>query len=149
MTHRQIETITFGTCLVICAPAHTHTHTHTHTHVHTHFEIGTGTVGPPSLQTLVRGGLFFFCHTFFQQGGSELPWGGGGCPHDCGSVFFSLFHMCILSIKYEPVSSMNQFQILTNFKLQVCHAMLCSVVVCCGLVRCKVVSCGVVWRDVL
>ena len=31
MTHRHIETITFGTCLVICA--HTHTRTHMHAHI--------------------------------------------------------------------------------------------------------------------
>ena len=48
MTHRHIKTITFGTCVVICA------HTHTHTHARTHFDIGTGTVGLPSLSVLVR-----------------------------------------------------------------------------------------------
>ena len=29
MTHRHMETITFGTCLVICARTHTHTRAHT------------------------------------------------------------------------------------------------------------------------
>ena len=63
MTHRHIETITFGTCLVICA--HTHTHTHTHTHAHTHFDIGMDTVGLPSLQALVgAGGVFAFVKHF-------------------------------------------------------------------------------------
>ena len=71
MTHRHIETITFGTCLVIFARARTHTHTHTH--AHTHFDVGTGTVGLPSLQALVGGeggGRLCFCHTFFTEGGA-------------------------------------------------------------------------------
>ena len=50
MTHRHIETITFGTCLVICA------HTHTHTYARTHFYMGTGTLRLPPTQALVRGG---------------------------------------------------------------------------------------------
>ena len=54
MTHRHIETITFGTCLVIFACARTHTQTHTH--ARTHFDVGKGTVGLPSLQALVGGG---------------------------------------------------------------------------------------------
>ena len=56
MTQRHMETIAFGTCLVICAHTHTHTHTRTHTHAHTHFDIGTGTVGVPCLQALSGGG---------------------------------------------------------------------------------------------
>ena len=66
MTHRHIETITFGTCLVICA----HTHTHTHTHAHKHFDIGTGTVVLPSLQALVGGGGVFAFVTHFSGGGA-------------------------------------------------------------------------------
>ena len=79
MTHRHIETITFGTCLVIFARAHTHTNTHTH--ARTHFVVGTGTVGLPSLQALVGGGCRCFCHTFFRGGGgleNYLGRGGGG-----------------------------------------------------------------------
>ena len=64
MTHRHMETITFGTCLVICARAHTQTHTH----AHTHFEIGTGTVGVPCLQALNGGGALLLSHIF--QGGA-------------------------------------------------------------------------------
>ena len=60
-------------------------------------------------------------------------------------VFFSLFHMCILSIKYESLTNMNLFEVAGV----PCYAMLCSVVVRCGLVRCKVLSCGVVCRGVL
>ena len=63
MTHRHMETITFGTCLVICARAHTHTHMHTH--AHTHFDIGTGTVGVPYLQALRGGGGGFAFVTHF------------------------------------------------------------------------------------
>ena len=65
MTHRHIETITFGTCVVIC------THKFTHTHARTYFDIGTGTVGLPSLQALVRGGggaSLLLSHIF--QGGA-------------------------------------------------------------------------------
>ena len=74
MSHRHIETIALGTCLVICA--HTHTHTHTHTHVRTHFDMGPGTVGLPSLQALGGGGHLCFCHTFF-RGGLRTTFGGG------------------------------------------------------------------------
>ena len=63
MADRHIETITFGTCLVIFADAHTHTH------AHTHFDVGTGTVGLPSLHALVGGGRLCLCHTFFRGGG--------------------------------------------------------------------------------
>ena len=75
MVHTHIETITFGTCLVIFARAHTHTHTH----ARTHFDVGTGTVGLPSLQALVGGERLCLCHTFF-RGGLEnyLGCGGGG-----------------------------------------------------------------------
>ena len=65
MTQRHIETITFGTCLVICA----RTHTHKHTHARTHVDIGTGTVGLPSLQTLGWGGGRFACVKHFSGGG--------------------------------------------------------------------------------
>ena len=71
MTHRHMETIRFGTCLVICARADTHTH------ARTHFDIGTGTVGVPYLQPLSGGGGLCFCHTFF-SGGLENYVGGGG-----------------------------------------------------------------------
>ena len=76
MTQGHIETITFGTCLVICA----RTHTHKHTHARTHFDIGTGTVGLPSLQTLGwGGGALCLCQTFFGGGGSGLEnYLGGG-----------------------------------------------------------------------
>ena len=66
MTHRHIETMTFGTCLVICA----HTHTHTHTHAHTHYDIGTSTVGLPSLQALGWGGGRFAFVKYFYGGGA-------------------------------------------------------------------------------
>ena len=74
MTHRHIESITFGTCLVICAP----THTHTHTHARTHFDIGTGTVGQPSLQALVGGGRasLLSSHIFSGGGGFRTTLGG-------------------------------------------------------------------------
>ena len=87
MTHRHIETITFGTCLVICA------HTHTHTHARTHLDIGTGTMGLPSLQALVGGGggRLCFCHTLF-TGGLRTTLGRGGWTQGSGRVFFSLFH---------------------------------------------------------
>ena len=62
MTHRHMETITFGTCLVICA------HTHTHTHAHTHFDIGMGTAGVPSLQALSGGGGALLLSHIFQEG---------------------------------------------------------------------------------
>ena len=68
MTHRHMETITFGTCLVICA----RTHTRARTHAHTHFDIGTGTVGLLCLQALSWGGGLCFCHTFFGGGGGGL-----------------------------------------------------------------------------
>ena len=71
MTHRHLETITFGTCLVICA------HTDTHTHASTHFDIGTGSEGLPSLQALVVGGgaSLLLSHTL--EGGLENYLGGG------------------------------------------------------------------------
>ena len=65
MTHRHIETITFGTCLVICARARTHAHTH----ARTNFHIGTSTVGLPSLQALGWGGGFAFVKHFSKGGG--------------------------------------------------------------------------------
>ena len=71
MTHRHIETITFGTCLVICANAHTHTY------ARTHFDIGTGTVGLPSLQALVGGGASLLLSQIL-KGGLENYLGGGG-----------------------------------------------------------------------
>ena len=74
MTHRHMETITFGTCLVTCACAHTHTHTHTH--AHTHFDIGTGTVGVPCLQALSGGGALLLSH-IFHGGGLRTTLGGG------------------------------------------------------------------------
>ena len=55
-----------------------HTHTHTHTHAHTHFEIGTGTVGVPSLQALSGGGSFAFVTHFSRSGLSTTLGGGGG-----------------------------------------------------------------------
>ena len=81
MTHRHMETITFGTCLVKCA----YVHTHTHTHAHTHFDIGMGTVGVPSLQALSGGGGGFGFVTHFSGGGLRTTLGGvglmgpGGC----------------------------------------------------------------------
>ena len=66
MTHRHMETITFGTCLVICAP----THKHTYTHAHTHFDIGTGTVEVPCLQALSGGGASLLSHIFQGGGGA-------------------------------------------------------------------------------
>ena len=67
MTRRHMETITFGTCLVICARAHTRTHTRTH--AHTHFDMGTGTVGVPCPQALSGGGALFLSHILRGGGG--------------------------------------------------------------------------------
>ena len=104
-------------------------------------------MGLPFRQVLVAGGRGVFVFVIHNSrgggggfrttsaGGVELR-GVGGFPFPCLKSAFC--H-----------SNMNQFQITTNFKLHVCHAMLCTVVVCCGLVRCKVVSCGVVCRAVL
>ena len=121
----------------------TQTHTHTHTHARTYFDIGTGTVGLPSLQRLVRGGRLCFCDTLFKGGlenylglgGVELR-GLGGCSFLCftGGVLFDFYDTGLRNCK---------------FKMQVCHAMLCSVVVCCGLVRCKSLSCSVLWCGVV
>ena len=49
--------------------SHMCSHTHTHTHAHTHFDIGTGTVGLPSLQALVGGGGSLLSSHIFQGGG--------------------------------------------------------------------------------
>ena len=138
MTHRHLETITLGTCLVIC----THTHTHTHTHARTHLDIGTGTVGLPSLQALVGGGGLCFCHTFL-RGGLENYLGGGFELRGLGGCSFLCFAGVFL-LDFCDIGLTNY-----NFKLQVCHAMRCTVVVCGGLVRCKVVSCSVVCCGVL
>ena len=83
MTHRHIETITFGACLVICA------HTHTHTHAHTHFDIGRGTVGLPSLQPIVGGwgGASLLLSHIFQRG-LENYRGGGDSRVREGALFF-------------------------------------------------------------
>ena len=89
MRHRHMQTITFGTCLVICARAHTHTHTHSH--AHTHFDIGTGTVGVPGLQALSGGGALLLSHIFQGGGASELPWG-GGWTQGSARVFCSSLH---------------------------------------------------------
>ena len=85
MTHRHIETITFGTCLVICG------HTHAHTYARTHFDIGTGIVGLPSLQALVGGGASLLSSHIFQGGLRNYL--GGGWTQGSWRVFFSLFHM--------------------------------------------------------
>ena len=124
MTHRHIETITFGTCLVICA--HTHTHTHTHTHARTHFDIGTGIVGLPSLQALGGGGGVFAFVTHFFWGGHENCLGGEVELKGLGGCFFLCFTGGFL-LDFYDIGLTN-----CNFKLQVCHAMLCSVVVRCG-----------------
>ena len=122
---------------------HTHTHTHTHTHIaRTHFDIGTGTVGLPSHQALVGGGLCF-CHTFF-RGGLNTPWGEGGLNSGVWEGVLFFVSQVVFLLDFYDIGLTN-----CNLKLQVCHAMLCSVVVCCRLVRCKVVSCGVVCCGVL
>ena len=74
MTHRHIETITFGACLVICA----YTHKHRHTQTHRHSDIGTGTVGLPSLQAYVGVGASLLLSHFFQGGLENYLAGGGG-----------------------------------------------------------------------
>ena len=101
--HIEGQEVMGSTCLVICAP--TPTHTHTHTHARTHFDIGKGTIGLPSLQTLVGWGVFAFVTHFLGGGGaSELPWGRvelgcvGGCSFLCFTGAFCQ-------------SNMNQFQI--------------------------------------
>ena len=140
MTHRHIETITFGTCLVIFARTHTHTHTNTHTHTHTHtharthFVVGTGTVGLPSLQALVGGGCRCFCHTFF-RGGLEnyLGRGGGGVElmglGGCSSL-------CFIGV------------FLLDFVGWTCQTAISScrcAMQCCAVLWCVVVSLGVMW----
>ena len=76
MTCTHIKTITFGTCLIICVPTHTHARTHAHTHTHTHacihFDMGTGTVGLPSLW----GGASLLSSHIFLGGGLENCLGG-------------------------------------------------------------------------
>ena len=64
MIHRHMETITFGARLVICA----RTRTHAHTCTHTHFDIGTGTMGVPSLQALSGGGGALLLSHIFPEG---------------------------------------------------------------------------------
>ena len=80
MTHRHIETITFGICLVICALTHTHTHARTRTHARKHFDIGTGTVGaalPSSVGWLPGGGVSLLLSHMFTGGGVENYLRGG------------------------------------------------------------------------
>ena len=117
---------------------HIITHTHTHTHIaRTHFDVGTGTVGLPSLQALVGAGAFAFV-THFSRGGLRTIFGGGGVElTGLGGCFFLCFAGGFLLEFFDTGLTK------CNSKLQVCHAMLCSVVVCCGLVKCKVVWCVV------
>ena len=72
MTHRHIEAITFGTCLVICAGAHTHVHAHILTRARALWGC------PPFKRWLGGGGRLCFCHTFFRWGLRTTLGGGGG-----------------------------------------------------------------------
>ena len=94
MTHGHRETITFGTCLVICA--RTHTHTRAQTHAHTHFDIGTGTMGVPCLQAMSGGGGALLLSHIFSGGGwlENYLGGGGGWTRGSGRVFCSSLHRC-------------------------------------------------------
>ena len=76
MTHRHIETITFGTCLVICA--HTHTQTHTHTYMHAHILTWARALWgcPPFKRWLGGRASLLLSHSF--HGGLENYLGGGG-----------------------------------------------------------------------
>ena len=72
MTHRHIETITFGTCLVICAPPPPHTHARTHfSHRHRHR-------GAALFSSLGWGGVFAFVTFFRGGGGLRTTLGEGG-----------------------------------------------------------------------
>ena len=91
MTHTHIETITFK---IWYQSSHmcSHTYTHTHTHARTHFDIGTGTVGLPSLEG--GGGIFVFVTLFSGGKGLRTALGGvelrgvGGCSFLCFTVAF-------------------------------------------------------------
>ena len=125
MTHRHMETITFGTCLVICAYAHTHTHTHTHAHAH--FDIGTGTVGVPSFQALSGGvGCFGFL-THFSGGGLRTTLGGGGVGlkglGGCSVLRFTGG----FSLDFINVDDETQFRSCT-YAMQCCAVLWCVVV---------------------
>ena len=136
MTHRHVETITFGSSLVVCARARTHTHMHAHILTWARAPWGYA----PFKRWLGGGrGVFAFV-THFSRGALELPWAGGGVELGGGAGGCSF--LCFTSgflLDFVGIDLTN-----CTFKLQVCHAMLCSVVVCCGLVRCKLVSCSVV-----
>ena len=149
MTHRHIETITFGTCLVIFARAHTHTQTHTHTHTHarTHFVVGTGTVGLPSLQALVgRGGGVVAFVTHFSGGGLRTTLGGGGvelrglggCSSLCFTGVFLLDFVgwtcqtAISSCRYAMQCCAVLWCVVVSLGVMWCHRVWCAVV-CCGL----------------
>ena len=91
MTHKNIETITFRICLVICAHTQTDTNKdiHTHTYTDTHFDTGMRTPGLPSLQALVLGKGVFAIFTNFS--GSAKNYAGWGWNSVVGEgVFFRL-----------------------------------------------------------
>ena len=91
MTPRHIETITLGTCLVMCAPLPPHTR-----HTRTHFDIGIWHCGAalPSSIGWGGGGFAFVTHFSGGGGGSVLSWGGvelrgvGGCFFFVSQVHF-------------------------------------------------------------
>ena len=115
-------------------------HTHIHTDARTHFDVGTGTVGLPSLQALGggRGASLLLSHIF--QGGIE-NYGGVELRGMGGCSFLRLTGGFILD--YLDVRLTN-----CNFKLQC--AMQCSIVLWCvvvslGVKWCGVLCCSLLW----
>ena len=173
MTHTHIETNTVGACLGICALPNT-----TETDARTHFDIGTGTVGLPSLQSEDEGVSFLSSHGFQRRGGGlRTAWGGGGCTWGCGRGIFSSFRSFLLSCHSHMVEKI-RVQILgmpcyvvwcsgvfwsmrcemvsrgvVLWFAVVVHLLWCDVVygvvVCCGLIRCAVVLCVDMWCGVV
>ena len=116
-------------------------HMCSNTHTHTHFNVGTSTVGLPSVQACIGGGgggSFLSSQIFHRGGGWDLrtAWGLGECS-------FFLFHGCILSCTWNTMKTRFEVASVPCYVVQGC------VVVCCDLVRCEVVSFGVVWGVVL
>ena len=165
MTHRHIETITFGTCLVICA--HTHTHTCTHTFRRRHGHCG---VALPSSVGWGGGGALLLPH-IFQGGGLRTTLGRGqglklgvweGVLFFVSQVVFCWIFM-VLDCR-TPISSCRHAMqccavlwcVVVSQGVKWCDVVWCDVVcggllycagrvVCCGHMRCAVVCCVVMW----
>ena len=146
MTHRHIETITFGTCLVIFARAQTHKNTRTHTCTHTFCRrhghcgaalpssVGWGGGGVVAFVTHFSGGGL---ENYLGRGGVELT-GLGGCSSLCFTGGFLLDFVgwtcqtAIPSCRYAMQCFAVLWCVVVSLGVMWCYRVWCAVV-CCGL----------------